>query len=227
MTTAATGTEGQTGVDQAAADALAAQAAKTGGEGAAKTAEQIAAEASAASTSTGKAGETGKAGGGTVAEVVYALTVPKDGVVDATGVEGVKAFAKANGLSQEVAQKAVDHTNAVLVAERARQAEANLESFQTLVLETWPAEIKADKEFGGEHYDATIVECKRAADKFCTPAEREILNKTGWGNHPLLIRMMARVGRVMADDTIITGGQGGGGEKNAAQIMYGGTQAAK
>jgi hypothetical protein len=221
MTTQATPetttTTAATATDQAAADALAAQAAKTGSDGAVKTAEQIAAEAAGKTVET-KTVEEKK-------EVVYALTMPKDGVLEAEAVERMTAFAKANGLSNDAAQKALDHTNAELVADRAKQIEANAASFQTLARETWVNEIKADKEFGGDKFDATIIDSKRAADIAFTPAEKEILNQTGWGNHPLLVKGMARLGRRMGNDTLVTGGGSGGEKPNAAQLLYGGTKA--
>jgi hypothetical protein len=69
-----------------------------------------------------------------------------------------------------------------------------------------------------------VIDVTRAAAKFCTPEEKQILNETGWGNHPLLTKFFARVGRAMADDTILTGG---GAEKpavRAADMLYGGTK---
>lgn len=184
--------------DQAAADALAAQAAKTGGESAAKTAEQIAAEAAAAKPK----------------DVVYALTIPKDSVLEAKAVESVMAFAKEHHLTNEAAQKALERENAAVAADRTRQTEANVEAFGKLARETWPGEIKADKEFGGDKYDATLVEVKRAAEKYITPEEKEILNSTGWGNHPLLVKFFARVGRAMANDTLTMGGGAGAGQRD-------------
>jgi hypothetical protein len=215
MSTVATGNEPI--ADQAAADALAQAAAKTGGEGAVKTAEQIAAETAVKPGETPKTSETPK-------EVVYALTIPKDAVIEASATERLTAFAKAHQLSPDVAQRVLEQANAEVVADRARQTEANQAAFQTLARETWPNEIKADKEFGGDKYDATVIDVTRAAAKFCTPEEKQILNETGWGNHPLLTKFFARVGRAMADDVILTGG---GAEKPAvrvADLLYGNTK---
>jgi len=194
--------------EQAAADSAAAAAAtlaatQTKNDGAVKTAEQIAAEAALK------------------VDPVYTLALPKDAVIEASAVERLTAFAKANTLSPETAQKALDLANAEVAADRTRQQEANVETFQTMARETWPNEIKADKEFGGDKFDATIAESKRAAEVAWTPEERKILNETGWGNHPLLVKGMARVGRRMADDKLVTGGAGGGATpKSDAAVMY-------
>lgn len=200
---------------QTAANAVAAQAAQqtidqTKNAGAVQTAEQIAAEAATKAPP---------------AEVVYALTLPKDAAIEADAVERLTAFAKANSLSPETAQKALEHANAEVAADRAKQTEANTQAFQTLARETWVNEIKADKEFGGEKFTATIIESKRAAEIAFTPEERKILDDTGWGNNPLLVKGFARIGRRIGNDTLVTGGgMNGGSQKSTAELLYGGSK---
>lgn len=157
----------------------------------------------------------------TPADFVYTLTLPKDAALEASAVERHTAFAKAEKLSPETAQKALEQENTAIVADRAKQGEATASAFQTLARETWPNEIKADKEFGGDKFDATVLESKRAADKFVTADEKEMLNKSGWGNHPVLVRIMARVGRAMGNDTLVVGGAGvSGAKKTDGQVLY-------
>lgn len=198
----------QAAAAQAVADGAAAAAATqaatlTKNEGAVKTAEQIAADAALK------------------VDPVYTLALPKDAVIETSAVERLTAFAKANTLAPETAQKVLDLANAEVAADRTRQQEANVETFQTMARETWPNEIKADKEFGGDKFDATIANSKRAAEIAWTPEERKILNETGWGNHPLLVKGMARLGSRFADDKLVMGGDGGGGiQKPTAQILF-------
>ena len=187
---------------QQAADGIAAAAASA--SAAVKTAEQIAADAAAKTP------------------IEYQLALPKDAVIEAQAVERMTAFAKAHNLSPDAAQKALDHANAEVVADRAAQAARNAEAFNTLARETWVNEIKADKEFGGDKFDATVLESKRAADKFITAEEKQILNETGWGNHPMLVRFFARVGRMMGEDGLITGNGNAAPEPmRAADRLYG------
>lgn len=155
------------------------------------------------------------------AEPVYALALPKDAVIEAGALERLTTFAKAEKLSPEVAQKALELANAEVAADRTRQSEANAEAFKTMAFETWMTELKADKEFGGEKFDATVLESSRAVAKFITPEEKQILNDTGWGNHPMLVRFFARVGRTMAPDTLVNGNAGGVTQpKTDAQVIY-------
>jgi hypothetical protein len=157
---------------------------------------------------------------------VYTLALPKDAVLEAGALERLTTFAKAEKLSPEVAQKALDLANAEVAADRTRQSEANTAAFKKLTVEAWPAELKADKEFGGEKFDATVIESKRAVEKFITPEEKQMLNETGWGNHPMLVRFFARVGRAMANDGLITGQAGSGlPSKTTADVLYGAPKA--
>ena len=156
------------------------------------------------------------------AAVEYALTLPKDSVLDASALERTTAFAKAAGLAPVVAQKALDYAQAEVAADRTRQETAQQEAFKTLTTKTWVDEVKADPMYGGEKYLVTVEEVKRAADKFLTPEDREALNTSGWGNHPMLVKMFARIGKAMANDSMVTGGSGGTGtRKSDADVLYG------
>ena len=157
-----------------------------------------------------------------VVDVQYTLALPKDAVIEASAVERATAFAKAEKLSPEAAQKALDFVNTEVAADRAKQETANQDAFKTLARETWVADLKADTTFGGEKYLTTREEIKRAADRFLTPAERETLNVTGWGNHPMLCRMFARIGQALANDKLVMGGGAGsaGSGKSDAQALY-------
>jgi hypothetical protein len=156
------------------------------------------------------------------AAVEYALTLPKDSVLDASAIERTTAFAKAAGLAPVVAQKALDYAQAEVAADRTRQETAQAEAFKTLTTKTWVDEVKNDPTFGGEKFLKTVEDVKRAADVFLTADDREALNTSGWGNHPMLVRLFARIGKAMANDGMVTGGSGGTGpRKSDADVLYG------
>jgi hypothetical protein len=185
-----------------------------------KTPEQLATEKKTADdAAAAKAAEVAKAA---ALPVEYKLTLPEKAAIDAGALERTVAFAKATNLSPEAAQHALNHANAEVAAFQAR----NMAAFETIKRETWVKEIQADKEFGGDKFEGTIIECKRAAEKFATEDERKALNESGWGNHPILVRIMTRIGRAMADDKPINGTAGGGAQPiRTADVMYGGTKA--
>lgn len=187
---------------QAAADAIAAKAATT-----------------TTTTEPAKAAETATTQ--TPADVAYALALPKDAVIEASAVERLTSFAKEHKLAPDVAQKALDLAAAEVKADRDKQNEVAAESFKTMATKQWVDDLKADKDFGGEKYLVTVEEVKRAADRFLTPEDRETLNVTGWGNHPMLCKMFARIGRAMGNDKLVNGNSGSGdGEVRLADRMF-------
>ena len=199
------------------------KAGETGGDAAAKAAADAAAKAAAGEQ--GKTGEQGKGeqGGGTTAgqpPASYTLKLPEGSVLGADFVERMSTHAKGAGLSQEAAQKHAEHVASEVMAFQT----AKTTEFQKLARETWPAEIEADKEIGGANYKGTLTSVKRVSDRFLTVEEKQKMDESGWGNHPMLVRIFERIGKAMGEDGIIVpGGGSGAGEKTAAQKLYGGT----
>ena len=65
------------------------------------------------------------------------------------------------------------------------------------------AAIVADAELGGEKLHATKMYVAKAATKYFPPGSvfADMLDKTGLGSHPEVIRVLSRIGRDMAEDT--------------------------
>jgi hypothetical protein len=58
-------------------------------------------------------------------------------------------------------------------------------------------------------------------DRLGTPALKEYLNASGGGNHPELIRFMAKAGAMIAEDNPASGGAGGAGKPaEAAYTLF-------
>lgn len=112
-------------------------------------------------------------------------------------------LAKELGLKQEGAQKLVD-----LFAKA--QASAQEKIFQGVAEQpkAWLGELKADKEFGGEKFDVTVREARRAIEKFGSPELKAFFRDSGLGNHPMLVKFAAQAGRALAEDS--SAGKGSG-----------------
>ena len=54
---------------------------------------------------------------------------------------------------------------------------------------------------------------QKALDTFASKEFREFLDSTGLGNHPEMVRAFAKVGKLMSEDSFVTG-QGNGSPKN-------------
>jgi hypothetical protein len=108
-----------------------------------------------------------------------------------------KATAKELKLSQEGAQK--------LVALQAKMADKQQAAVQAMRAQ-WAEASKADTEFGGEALQENLGVAKRALESFASPQLRQLLNESGLGNHPEVIRHFVRVGKAISEDgRVVTG----------------------
>ena len=71
---------------------------------------------------------------------------------------------------------------------------------------SWVDDAKSDTEFGGDKFDQSISVAVKARDSFGTPEFNEMLDSSGLGNHPEMIRFLNRVGKQISEDGVIVGG---------------------
>jgi hypothetical protein len=116
--------------------------------------------------------------------------------LDTTAVDRFKAVAGELKLPAESAQKVVD-----LYAD-IRKAEA--EAFANQV-QAWGDEVKADKEIGGDKLAENLAVAKKAVDAFGGDEIRSLLDSTGMGNHPAVVRMMVKIGKAISEDGFVKG----------------------
>ena len=125
------------------------------------------------------------------------FTRPEGLGVDEELLGEFKAEAKRLNLSQEDAQKFVD-LQAKALAKQTEQL-ANVRA-------QWAEQTKTDKEFGGEALSENLGVAKKALDTFATPELRKLLNESGLGNHPEVIRTFLRVGKAISEDGRVVSG---------------------
>jgi len=147
------------------------------------------------------------------------LVLPENSLLNQERVDEIAKIAKEQGLSQEHAQMMVDREHDVAVQFQAAQ-KAQLDNLADVV---WPEEAKKDPEVGGEKFAENVEFAKRAFKKFGSEKFNEILNESGYGNHPELIRTFSRIGKAMSNDTLIHGKQDVQTKKSPVDILYGGT----
>lgn len=133
-------------------------------------------------------------------------------------VDIVTAFAKENGLSKESAQKLLDSRAAHYAEFKNGQTEF-LKTQQT----KWLDDSKADKEIGGANWDQSVALAKMPIAKFASPGLKKMLDDSGLGNHPEVIKMFARIGKTMQPDTEIDAPKSPAAaiEKPAYEYLYG------
>ncbi len=148
----------------------------------------------------------------------YDLKVPNGALLDSSHVEKIAAYARERGLSQEDAQKVLERDNSILMSYAERQKAQTEEARNS-----WAEATKLDKELGGEKLPQTVEVARRVLDRFGSEEFKQQLNETGLGNHPELIRILSRIGKVLSSDQTILGGAPAKPieSKSAAEIIYG------
>ena len=147
---------------------------------------------------------------GAEAEVVYEFKTP-EGMEFAQGdLDELKTIAKDLKLPNEQAQRLVDLA--------AKREQARAEVFATTVA-GWAEQTKNDKELGKPENLATA---KKTIDTFGTPELRDLLNSSGMGNHPEVIRMALKIGKAISEDTFVAGRTGAAPTpRSHAEVLYG------
>lgn len=143
----------------------------------------------------------------------YDFQAPEGVDLDTDLVGEFEAMAREDNLSQERAQRYVDIAAKIVT----KQFEA-LQAVHT----QWAEESRTDKEFGGDALEANLGIAKKAMLAFGGDAMRQLLDHTGYGNHPEVIRAWWKVGKAMSDDGLIRGnGAPAKGQKSTADVFYG------
>ena len=211
-TAAATATEGKT---EAATEAAETTALGNAGE-TTETTEAKEGETEGAETKEAKAADVPE---------TYELAVPEGfEKLDDQAVAAATPVFKELGLSNEQANKlvpvAADFAKRI-VDERDQQLLGTIAEQR----KSWLEEAKADKEIGGANWDGTLSTAAKALDTLGFPKGsplRNLLDESGLGNHPEMIRAFAKVGKAIGEDPNFPRGDAGGKvAKTAAEQFYG------
>ena len=114
--------------------------------------------------------------------------------------------AKELALPQEAAQKVLDKVAPVMQARQAAVVEQ--------VKLDWANESQADKEFGGESLNDNLEIAKSSLNAFGTDALKSLLQESGLGNHPEVIRFMYRAGKAISEDSYVGNSDGANAKSN-------------
>lgn len=140
---------------------------------------------------------------------------PEGQELDAAALEQFEPIARELNLTNEQAQKMVDlYGTKIMPMVQQQQAEAWQKT-----TEQWAADVKADKEIGGDNLTGNLSAAQRALAQFGTPELKEYLEGTGLGNHPELVKAFVKVGKAMSEDGMVTGKESG--QRSAAEVLYG------
>lgn len=130
-------------------------------------------------------------------EVVYEFEFPEGIEVDQARLDQFKGLAKELGLTADAAKKVV----AMEVARVQQAAEQHLKT-----ITGWADAVKSDKEIGGDKLAENLATARKAID-LGPPELKELLNSTGLGNHPAVVKWALAVGKKLSEDAFVPGGK--------------------
>lgn len=142
----------------------------------------------------------------------YEFKAPDGIKFDDQVIDAFSAVAKDLNLSQDQAQKVLDNMAPVLASRATEQLKA--------ARVEWVESAKTDKEFGGDGLQANLGVAKKAMEAFATPELRALLNESGLGDHPEVIRLFFRAGKAISEDGFVGGKPGASAPTSIAQRMY-------
>lgn len=154
----------------------------------------------AAAADAGNHGEQGKPVKAEGAPEAYEFKVPDGVAFDDAGLQAFGEFAKDADLPQDKAQALLEK----LAPAMQQRAQAAIESTKA----QWMESSRTDKEFGGDKLTENLAVAKKALDTFGSPELRTLLNESGLGNHPELIRAFYRAGKAISEDKVVNGAGG-------------------
>jgi len=115
--------------------------------------------------------------------------------------------AKELNLPQEAAQKVLDKVAPVMQERQTKAVEQ--------VKLDWANESQSDEEFGGESLSENLTVAKQSLDAFGTDSLKSLLQETGLGNHPEIIRFMYRAGKAISEDSYVGNSEGANAKGNS------------
>lgn len=120
-------------------------------------------------------------------------TLPEE--LNAEALSWYKDAALKAGLTQDQAKAVADE---YIMLERSKAE--SLEVEDKLRSEEWVGELKT--EFGSA-FDKQVEVAKRGVKEFGGDEVADILNRTGLGDNPAIVKMFAKIGRELLEDTVV------------------------
>jgi hypothetical protein len=148
-------------------------------------------------------------------EIKYELKTPDGSLLSTEKIKEIEEFAKTNKLAPEKAQELLNRESALL-----KTHVETMQSQHNERVEVWKDVASKDKEIGGEAFGQNVEYAKRSLEKFATPELKTMLDNTGFGNHPEVLRVFARIGKAMSDDKILKGSPASNDSRSMAEKFY-------
>ena len=124
-------------------------------------------------------------------------------------------MAQSLNLSQRGAQHLIDaHLSALDCQNHAHQ------DHHYRTRENWRSECQCDTEIGGPQMAANLARAREVMRTFGSPALRELLDESGLGDHPEVVRFFVRIGKAVGEGNYVAGSGGVSKPLTPAQKLY-------
>ena len=142
-----------------------------------------------------------------------ACVLPENSSLSADSLAALKQQAACVHLPPEMLQSWVELEDKRLKQQAQLQATAQREKEQQWAQET--------KQLLGPSWEEEVSRAVRAANLFGGAPLRQLLEETGLGNHPAIVRTFAAVGKRISEDVCVVGAASAGSDKTFTQALYG------
>lgn len=143
------------------------------------------------------------------------FTAPEGIQLDVEISGELKTLAKELNLSQADAQRVADLGPKLLQKWEGAQKE-----MIATTIKQWEADTRSDKEIGGDKLTENLAAAKKARDTFASPELVKLLNDSGMGNHPEVVRFFVKIGKGISEDNQLFTGRAANAPASAAQKLY-------
>lgn len=160
-------------------------------------------EQSQQQTTEQKTQETQEAAKPSVPEKYEFANLPEGYKLDDAALGEWSGVFKELNLTQEQAQKLVEMDAKRFTAANSPEAQqkAAIESRNQQVAQ-WETELKQDKDLGGANFEANVGVAQKAMAEFGTPELRTMLEQSGLGTHPEVVRFFHKVGKELGEGSL-------------------------
>lgn len=141
----------------------------------------------------------------------YEITPPEGFVLDPSIEKPFRDFAAKHNLTQDEVKELGDMQ--IKLYEKQAETHANQ-------VKEWGEAVKTDKELGGPSSDAKMGKAAAFINEFFEPDVAAILDKSGLGNHPGMVRGFYRAGLAMGEIPTFRQNAGAQGKESIVDILY-------
>lgn len=144
----------------------------------------------------------------------YVFQFAPETVVDTALIDEFKRFAFEQKMSLENARLMAKFYEKHVLGQSKKQSQEQAELLQSM-----QKACEEDSEFGGMNFYDNMRYAKAAVLRFDDGSLAKILNDTGFGSHPEVVRFMYRVGKALAEKEMPLAKESTA-EKSAAELFY-------